>query len=300
MSNYSYRVAVMGHLAVDVTADVSDTELKLDRGDFSDFDRKIRNRSGGTALVLADAAQALGCSIAVIGKVGADTFGNIIIEDLRNRGMTTLVTTADAAPTGTVIIVYLSNDRRILLGDRGANAYLSLDDIDAVAEQISSSDTLFVSGYVFLDASARAAAIRAMEIARDAGVFVAFDIVPHTIYRVFSFSDFVQLTVCSDAVTLGLNTARRFLGFDDRIHQQHSSSEVNEIVGALLKYYQFVILNLSNDIQLIADRRSKMPWRTVETGYAYASDRVGYLDRVFVRSVCEYLDRSKGHEHGNG
>jgi sugar/nucleoside kinase (ribokinase family) len=293
MTNYNYRVVVMGHLAVDVTTDLSGTELKFDQDDFLDFDRTIRNRLGGTALVLAEKAQALGCTVTVIGKVGADTYGNIIIEDLRNRGITTLVTKTDTASTGTVIIVYLSNDRRILLGDRGANGSLSVGDIDAIAEQIACSHALFVSGYVFLDASARTASIRAMEIARNAGVFVSFDIVPHTLYRFLSFSDFVEFTSCSDAVTLSLNTARRFFGLDKRIDKKYNSSEVDKIVDELLRYYELVVLNLSNDIQVIAERGSEKPWRTAPTGYSHAPDKLGYLDRVFVSSVCEYLNNRK-------
>lgn len=292
MAERNLRVTVIGHVAVDLTTTLDDVELKIVEGKFSNYDRRFQNRLGGTGPMLALAAREFGCATSVIGKVGADPFGRIAVAELQARGIEPLVTATPARATGTVVMLYLKDDARILLADRGANAELGPEDLTAeVRQKLCASDLVLASGYTFLDTKAREAVCLAMRIARDAGAFVAFDVVPHTLYRLFPFAEFVALTASAHALALELNTARRFLELESHINRAYDEAETAQIVARLLAHYPLLIIYPANDRVVIADDPHPERWRIQPTGYRAdaSADRRAFLDRVFVRTIYEYL-----------
>ena len=71
MRDCNFRVTVIGHVGVDVIT-ICRSELDLTPIQYSDYDCEIKNRIGGTGIILSEAAHELGCSTATIGKVGND------------------------------------------------------------------------------------------------------------------------------------------------------------------------------------------------------------------------------------
>jgi sugar/nucleoside kinase (ribokinase family) len=290
LAQYDYMVTVIGHIAVDVISDLDVSEVKISDGKFSDYNRKIRNEIGGTGVVLALASQKLGCRTAVVGKVGSDVQGDFIRSKLDREGILPLLAVDENVETGTVVMIYLQGDQRIILGSRGANAHLTAKDFGTEAMQyLCSSDLLFVSGYTLLDSKPREAVYQITKIAHEAHTFVAFDIVPHTLYQLLTFEQLIHYTAYADAVTLELNTARRFLGLADRVRQPFDNKEIDLISAKLLNYYQLVILNVSNDEQFVIDRFHVGSQTIRYTRYSQAEDKRAFLDKLFVSRVCEYI-----------
>ena len=85
---------------------------------------------GGKGANQAVACSKLGGKVFMCGCVGNDTFGQNAIKSLKNAGVDiTNVKIVKEQPTGTAIIIVENGDNRIIL-DKGANFYLSKNDID--------------------------------------------------------------------------------------------------------------------------------------------------------------------------
>ncbi len=85
---------------------------------------------GGKGANQAVAAARLGGQVAMCGCVGMDTFGENALRALQNDGVDTACIRRVDAPTGTAVIILTDGDNRIIL-DKGANACLTREDIDA-------------------------------------------------------------------------------------------------------------------------------------------------------------------------
>lgn len=95
---------------------------------------------GGKGANQAVAAAKLGGNVLMCGCVGNDMFGNRLIENLAEAGSDTrFVRKVDGTPTGTAVILVTNGENRIVL-DKGANARLSREDIDAVLNEACEGD----------------------------------------------------------------------------------------------------------------------------------------------------------------
>lgn len=95
---------------------------------------------GGKGANQATAAAKLGGNVLMCGCVGADMFGDTLIESLKSAGANVrYVRKVDGVPTGTAVIVVTDGENRIVL-DKGANAELCEADIDAVLKEAQSGD----------------------------------------------------------------------------------------------------------------------------------------------------------------
>jgi len=118
----------------------------------------------------------LGVSTAWIGRVGRDEFGELIARELRAENIDARVT-IDEAPTGLMFKERrTANVTRVIYyrsGSAGGN--LSPDDVDEGL--VRGARVLHVTGITLALGEAPAAALRAaVEIARENGVLVSFDI----------------------------------------------------------------------------------------------------------------------------
>ncbi len=86
---------------------------------------------GGKGANQAVAAARLGADVAMIGRVGADSFGANLIENLKqNHVDTTRVTRDETAATGTAVIVVDSHGQNSIILSPGANAKVKPADVD--------------------------------------------------------------------------------------------------------------------------------------------------------------------------
>jgi sugar/nucleoside kinase (ribokinase family) len=137
------RFVAVGELLVDVLAEGSG------------HDARIRVRSAGSAFNAAVAAARAGAHATVIGTVGDDAAGRIILGELADQGVHTEVTVAEG-PTGTFLLT-----DGVVRVDRGVGH-------DLVLPERIAADAVLVSGYVPAAREALAAA-HAQWIALDCG-----------------------------------------------------------------------------------------------------------------------------------
>ena len=103
--------------------------------------------AGGCATNTAACLCRLGRLAKVLGKVGDDVFGNLVIEDLKRLGIdASRVSRSRTHPTsGTVIINVIGEERRYV-HCIGANADFSFSDIDCLA--LNGAKALYVGGFM--------------------------------------------------------------------------------------------------------------------------------------------------------
>ncbi len=95
---------------------------------------------GGKGANQAVAAARLGGKVFMCGCVGDDDFGVSAVEALKKDGIDVSdIREVKGVSTGTAVIIIENGDNRIIL-DKGANAYLSEDDIDKTLSKASAGD----------------------------------------------------------------------------------------------------------------------------------------------------------------
>ncbi len=147
--------------------------------EISDVELGFIARPGGAPANVAVAASRLGSEAAFVGSVGEDLFGDFILRALEAEGVDVSSVSRQEPPTRTSLaFVEISAD-----GDRAFTFYRS----SPAADELLSPDDVsrdVLSGASFLNFGSiplikdpvRSATCRAAELARDAGVPVAFDV----------------------------------------------------------------------------------------------------------------------------
>lgn len=182
----SYDVFGVGNALVDIQATIDDAmlaELKIDKGIMTlvDNDRQaevlgsisgqaLHRCAGGSAANTIVATADFGGSAAYVGKVGSDEVGNFFLEDMRELGVAIDVSPADS-PTGTCAVLITDDAQRTMLTNLGASATLTEDDIDETL--IRGAKYVYIEGYLLSGETTKAAAYRAMDIAKKNGAKVA-------------------------------------------------------------------------------------------------------------------------------
>ena len=96
--------------------------------------------SGGKGANQATAVAKLGGQAYMCGCVGADGFGDTLINNLKSAGVNTdSVRKIEGVPTGVAVIVVTNGENRIII-DSGANGYLSKADIDSALRVAEAGD----------------------------------------------------------------------------------------------------------------------------------------------------------------
>ena len=122
---------------------------------------------GGKGLNQAVAARRMGATVALVGRVGADDFGQRIMEALQTERINAAYVQADQEPTGTALILVEERGDNSIVVIPGANGTLTTADVDQAAELIRAAGVLLLQLEVPLLTTLRAA-----QIARAAGTTV--------------------------------------------------------------------------------------------------------------------------------
>lgn len=116
----------------------------------------------------------LGVSTAVIGKVGEDSFGDFVVQDLARHGLNTDgIRRSHQGTSRTVILPVIGEDRRYIHAV-GANGDFTAADIDR--PQVMAAQVLYVGGYMLLPRLAAGALAELLAAARQAGVKTVLDV----------------------------------------------------------------------------------------------------------------------------
>jgi len=186
MTSSTYDVVAVGNAIIDILKAVPDaflTEENIAKGGMTLIDDARADHltarmsdavvaAGGSAANTMTGVASFGGKAAYIGKVANDELGTRFTEEFRASGVAFDTPPRPGHPgTARCLIAVTPDGQRSMSTYLGASTLLSPEDIDAPL--IQSGATLFLEGYLFDRDEAKAAFIRASEIARAAGRKVA-------------------------------------------------------------------------------------------------------------------------------
>ncbi|MEC9050459.1 MAG: adenosine kinase [Candidatus Neomarinimicrobiota bacterium] len=179
----------IGNPLIDVVISAMDDDLKvlkLNKGimELVDLDRqediikyfkdkKPRYLPGGSAPNTMLACAGLGTSSLIAGKIGKDEFGEIYVDQVEKYGAVSGLVQGDG-PTGSSIILVTPDGERTMNTHLGMCREFSADDIDT--EKLSQSTFFYFTGYMWDTESQKAAVQKAITIAHENNVQIAFDV----------------------------------------------------------------------------------------------------------------------------
>lgn len=121
-----YDVIVIGELNVDLILNQIDSLPEVGKEILaSQMDLVL----GSSSAIFASNLSSLGAKVSFLGKIGADSFGDLVIDSLENKGVNTdLIIRDKELKTGATVVLNYGDDRANITYP-GAMEYLSIDDI---------------------------------------------------------------------------------------------------------------------------------------------------------------------------
>lgn len=159
-------VVALGELLIDFTCRSVDAQ---------GYPTMVAHPGGAPANFLAALAK-FGCSTALIGKVGGDAFGKLLVNTLQEAGIETRALVVDETVFTTLAFVTLDaqGDREFSFARKpGADTCLRPEEIDP--ELIRQAKVFHFGTLSLTDEPARSATVHAVAIAREAGKLITFD-----------------------------------------------------------------------------------------------------------------------------
>lgn len=234
-----YDVFGVGNALVDIQTRVEESvlsELQVEKGVMTLVDdarqasvlaslagRPLNRCAGGSAANTIVAVADFGGAAAFLGKVGEDEIGEFFIRDMRDLGIAIDVAPQAGKPTGTCAVLITEDAQRTMLTNLGASATLTEDDLDA--EVIKAAKYVYIEGYLLTGETTKDAAYRAMAIAKEHGVKVAFtasdpflvNLIRDEIWDLITGP--VDLFFCNEAEAKSLTGEQDPIGCAARIHE---------------------------------------------------------------------------------
>lgn len=129
--------------------------------------------SGGSAANTIVGIADMGGHVAYAGKTGRDAYGRRYLEEMEKLGVD-LESQPVEGDTGNCVVLITPDAQRTMLTHLGASVQLSEADINE--DKIRASRFIYVEGYLFAGDSTKAAAFRAIELAKKHNVKVALTV----------------------------------------------------------------------------------------------------------------------------
>jgi sugar/nucleoside kinase (ribokinase family) len=167
------RVACLGVHIVDVLArPVAEPPLAGGRHVVEDVRITAAGTAAGTSVDLAK----LGAEAVVLGAIGDDDLGDLLVQMLGRHGVDTtrLVRKQGDQTSVSILLIGGDGERQVVVRLPGANSHLSLDDVDFDA--IAEADLLHVGGADVLGRFAGDPLLEVMRFARSRGVTTSLDV----------------------------------------------------------------------------------------------------------------------------
>lgn len=187
MTEKALDVIAIGNAIVDVIATVDDAFLEREgapKGSMNLIDAAAadavygrmgvaRESSGGSAANTAAGIASFGGDAGYVGRVRNDQLGEIFAHDIRAVGVDYQNAPADVGmPTARCFVLVTPDAQRTMMTFLGAATEMTPDDVDPAF--IARGGILYVEGYLWDAAPAKAAVLKAMEATKAAGGQVAF------------------------------------------------------------------------------------------------------------------------------
>jgi sugar/nucleoside kinase (ribokinase family) len=282
-SGVAPRVVVVGDLLYDLLAKV-EGEVIFGTDTFV----PIRVAAGGSGANAAAWLVSSGIETHFVGRVGDDSFGEFLAQELERGGVSPHLRRDPSLATGKVFVLVDGAGERTMITDRGAGEALSPEDLRG---SLFRGGHLHLSGYTFSGGSRRETAREALRLARESGMTVSVDPSSVPLLRDVGTERFLKSTRGADLCFPNLEEGALLAGVEDP----------ERIVEALLGYYSGVVLKLGAEGALYADtdggweRIPAAPARVVDTTGAGDALCAGFLSaRLFGASPSEALRRGVG------
>ncbi len=184
-----YDILALGNAIVDVIAQTPDDFLaqhKLTKGAMALIEEAPAETlykamgetvtiSGGSAANTVIGAASFGCTASFVGKVKQDKLGDLFTADIKKAGVDFPIAHATDGPATARCLIMVTPD-----GQRTMNTFLGacqdLTEADVDAETVKASKIVYLEGYLWDPPAAKAAFVKAAEIARAAGGRVALSL----------------------------------------------------------------------------------------------------------------------------
>ncbi len=126
MTKREFDVLVVGELNVDLILNDIDSFPEMGKEKLA---RRMTLTLGSSSAIFAGNLSSLGAKVAFIGKIGQDSFGDLVIDSLREKGVDTgmIIRSGDLKTGATVVLNY--GEDRAMVTHAGAMEQLSVDDI---------------------------------------------------------------------------------------------------------------------------------------------------------------------------
>ncbi len=231
----SNRIVVFGDVIDDIVV-VPRGPIRAD----TDTPSSIRHRAGGSAANAASWLGALGASVDFVGRVGE-------LDVQRHRdifesyGVTAHLIADSEHPTGTIVVLVEGNSRSMLT-ERGANAWLSADDV--TDDLLRAASAVHFTGYSIFDSVDHDPLRRLMARASDHSVTVSVDPASAGNLLDFGVKRFLELIDGAGILLPNLDEGKVLTGLTDP----------SEIAAALTRHFPLVVLTLGIDGVVVAER----------------------------------------------
>lgn len=196
------RITVIGDAFIDMLVPVID----IKPGDT--YHRNIAIACGGTATVAVQAAR-LNAQAGFVGKVGDDAFGTYFRENLKRHNVEDLTFVDHQHTTGLCVSLSNEDGERTMIASRGANDYLTGDEVKRHLDKILDSEIVYFSGYSLISGITASTIPRIMEACRKHGCQVWFNPGAPNIIDNF-FKGIIEKTV--DTLLLNMEEAQALSG----------------------------------------------------------------------------------------
>jgi len=218
--------------------------------------------SGGSAANTIVGVADMGGTAAYACKTGADSFGTQYLDEMKELSIAIEVAQS-AGQTGTCVVLITPDAQRTMLTNLGISS--TLDEHDIVEAEIAKAKYVYIEGYLFAGDSTKAAAMKAIELAKKNNVKVALTISDPFLIDICrnQFQELIEGPV--DLLFCNEEEAKALTGLDNPIDCAHD----------IHKHCENVALTLGKKGSIIMHQGEALPVEGVE---ANAIDTTGAGD----------------------
>lgn len=169
MVQKKYDALVVGELNVDLILNKIDGFPEIGKEKLAE---EMTLTLGSSSAIFASNLSALGAKVAFVGKIGHDQFGELVLQSLENKGVSTEFIIQDKTlNTGATIVLNYDEDRAMLTHP-GAMNHLTIKDI--TPEILKTARHLHFSSY-YLQPGIREDVDQLFKMAKENGLTTSFD-----------------------------------------------------------------------------------------------------------------------------
>jgi sugar/nucleoside kinase (ribokinase family) len=176
----------------------------------SDVPGRVEFSYGGSACNFAVWASRCGAKIRLLGKVGKDLLGELMLQHLKEEGVEFPLSPVPGARTARIGVLVSSNGERAMVMDK--DPHLAFSPEDFAPQLFEGYDLLFFTGYTVFNRSSVNFLGRALSHARKIGILIAFDPSSFHLMEEFGHQELIELVTPLDFLMLNEEEALIFAG----------------------------------------------------------------------------------------